>query len=79
MERVREKRLLPLDAIASDDSKVMSTYVEAERLKEWTEKNSSPVQEIIVVSDPFHIRRARWAHRKVFGDKIQIQMAPGDY
>ncbi len=77
--RAREKALaqgLPLDAIASDDSEVMSTYMEAKRLKEWIERNSSPVQSIIVVSDPFHMRRARWAYRKVFGDKIQIQMAP---
>ena len=77
--RAREKALaqgLPLDAIASDDSEVMSTYMEAEKLKEWIVRNSSPVQSIIVVSDPFHMRRARWAYQKVFGDKIQIQMAP---
>ena len=77
--RAKEKALvqgLPLDIIASDDSEVMSTYMEAERLKEWTESNSSPVQSIIVVSDPFHMRRARWTYQKVFGDRVQIQMAP---
>jgi len=67
---------LPLDSIASDDSEVMSTYMEAEKLKEWIERNAYPVQSIIVVSDPFHMRRARWAYRKVFGDQVQIQMAP---
>ncbi len=75
----REKALaqgLPLDVIVSNDSEVMSTYMEAERLKEWIASNSSPVQSIIVVSDPFHMRRARWAYRKVFGDQVQIQMAP---
>ena len=77
--RAREKALaqgLPLNAIASDDSEVMSTYMEAERLKEWIARNSYPVRSIIVVSDPFHMRRARWAYQKVFGDQIQIQMAP---
>jgi uncharacterized SAM-binding protein YcdF (DUF218 family) len=75
----REKALaqgLPLDAIASDASAVMSTYMEAERLKEWIEKSPSTVKSIIVVSDPFHMRRARWAYQKVFNDQIQIQMAP---
>lgn len=77
--RAREKALVqgvPLAAMTSDDSEVMSTYMEAELLKEWMEKNTSPVQSIIVVSDPFHMRRARWAYQKVFGDQIQIQMAP---
>lgn len=75
----REKALaqgLPLDSIASDELAVMSTYMEAERLKEWIEKNPSTVKSIIVVSDPFHMRRARWAYQKVFNDQIQIQMAP---
>ena len=77
--RAKEKALaqgLPLDAIASDDSEVMSTYMEAEKLKEWIERNSSSVQSIIVVSDPFHMSRARWTYRKIFGPQFQIQMAP---
>lgn len=75
----REKALaqgLPLDSIASDELAVMSTYMEAERLKEWIEKNPSTVKSIIVVSDPFHMRRARWAYQRVFNNQIQIQMAP---
>jgi uncharacterized SAM-binding protein YcdF (DUF218 family) len=75
----REKALLqglPLDSIASDDSAVMSTYMEAERLKEWIASSASPVRSIIVVSDPFHMRRARWTYQKVFGNQVQIQMAP---
>ncbi|HLO14541.1 MAG TPA: YdcF family protein [Anaerolineales bacterium] len=77
--RAREKALargVPLDVIASDDATVMSTYMEAERLKEWIASRASPVKSIIVVSDPFHMRRARWTYRKVFGNQIQIQMAP---
>ena len=77
--RARERALaqgLPLAAIASDDAEVMSTYMEAQKLKDWIVRNSYPVQSIIVVSDPFQMRRARWAYRKVFGDQVQIQMAP---
>lgn len=77
--RAKERALtqgLPLDSIAFDDSEVMSTYMEAEKLKEWIARNSYPVQSIIVVSDPFHMRRALWTYQQVFGDQIQIQMAP---
>ena len=77
--RARERALtqgLPLDVIASDDSEVMSTYMEAEKLKEWIMRGPDLVQSIIVVSDPFHMRRARWTYRKIFGDQVQIQMAP---
>jgi uncharacterized SAM-binding protein YcdF (DUF218 family) len=62
--------------IAFDDAKVTSTYMEAEKLKEWIEGNPYPVESLIVVSDPFHMRRAGWAYRKVFGNQIQLQMAP---
>ena len=75
----REKAVaqgIPLTSIADDDTEVMSTYMEAMRLKEWIERNSIPIHSIIVVSDPFQMRRARWTYRKVFGSKIQIQMAP---
>ncbi|MGB8982360.1 MAG: YdcF family protein [Anaerolineales bacterium] len=67
---------VPPETIAFNDSEVISTYMEAERLKEWIEHNPDPVQSVIVVSDPFHMRRARWTYRKVLGDQIQVQMAP---
>jgi uncharacterized SAM-binding protein YcdF (DUF218 family) len=67
---------VPPEAIAFDDSEVTSTYMEAEKLKEWIERNPYPIRSIIITSDPFHMRRVRWAYRKVFGDRIQLQMAP---
>ncbi len=67
---------IPMDAIAFDDSRVTSTYLEAEKLKEWIVYSPIPIHSVIVVSDPFHMRRARWAFRKVLGDKIEVQMAP---
>lgn len=67
---------VPMDAIAFDDSKVMSTYMEAERLQEWIALGPAAVRSVIVVSDPFHMRRARWTYRRILDDPIQIQMAP---
>ena len=67
---------VPSNAIAYDDSSVLSTYMEAERLKEWIAHNPTPIRSVIIVSDPFHMRRARWAYKKVLGDRIKVQMAP---
>jgi uncharacterized SAM-binding protein YcdF (DUF218 family) len=64
------------EVVAFDESTVTSTYMEAQLLKEWITRNSYPVRSIIVVSDPFHMRRARWTYQKIFGDQVQIQMAP---
>jgi uncharacterized SAM-binding protein YcdF (DUF218 family) len=50
--------------------------MEAERLKEWIGRNPDPIDSVIVVSDPFHMRRVRWTYRQLFGDRIEMQMAP---
>jgi uncharacterized SAM-binding protein YcdF (DUF218 family) len=65
-----------VDAIVTDEAEIDSTYAEATRLKEWIDRNSTPVNSIIVVSDPHHMRRARWTYRRIFGDKVKIIMAP---
>jgi uncharacterized SAM-binding protein YcdF (DUF218 family) len=67
---------IPTNAIAFDDSSVTSTYLEAEKLKEWMAHSPTPIHSVIVVSDPFHMRRARWAYKKVLGNSIEVQMAP---
>jgi uncharacterized SAM-binding protein YcdF (DUF218 family) len=67
---------VPLNAIAYDDSKVTSTYMEAERLREWISKSPTSIRSVIVVSDPFHMRRARWAYKKILGNNVEVQMAP---
>ena len=67
---------VPLDAIANDESSVMSTYMEAKRLKEWISKSPTPIRSVIVVSDPFHMRRAQWTYKRVLGKSIEILMAP---
>lgn len=69
-------RGVPLEAIAFDESTVTSTYMEAEKLKEWIARSPTPIRSVIVVSDPFHMRRVQWTYRKVLGDKMDVQMAP---
>jgi uncharacterized SAM-binding protein YcdF (DUF218 family) len=67
---------VPPEAIATDDSHVMSTYSEVIRLEEVIRQSKRPIQSVISVSDPYHMRRARWTYRQVLGDKIQLCMAP---
>jgi uncharacterized SAM-binding protein YcdF (DUF218 family) len=67
---------VPPDAIATDDTEVTSTYSEILRLKEFIKKSGFPIHSLIAVSDPYHMRRARWAYRQVFGNEITVQMAP---
>jgi len=67
---------VPSQAIVTDDSDVTSTYSEVVRLKEFMAKSQVPIGSVIVVSDPFHMRRARWTYRQLLGDRIRIQMAP---
>jgi uncharacterized SAM-binding protein YcdF (DUF218 family) len=64
------------EAIAFDDSQVTSTYAEAVRLREFITQSQTPLRSVIVVSDPYHMRRARWTYRQVLGDQVRIQMAP---
>jgi uncharacterized SAM-binding protein YcdF (DUF218 family) len=75
----RERALeqgVPLEAIAMDDSPVTSTYAETVRLKEFMAGTQVPLQSVIVVSDPHHMRRARWTSRRVLDDSVRVQMAP---
>lgn len=77
-ERALAQGILP-QAIAIDGSEVQSTYSEALRLKAYLDQSPVPVHSVIIVSDPHHMRRARWAYRRVLGDAISLQMAPVPY
>jgi uncharacterized SAM-binding protein YcdF (DUF218 family) len=75
-QELSQSQGVPLEAIAVDESTVTSTYSEAERLQEWISQQPYPVRSVIVVSDPFHMRRARWTYKKVLGEDIEVIMAP---
>ena len=67
---------VPPESIAIDETTVTSTYSEAVRLKEFIANSSTPIHSVTIVSDPFHMQRARWTYRHVLGDEISLQMAP---
>jgi len=78
-ERGRERALaqgVPPDAIAIDGSEVTSTYSEALELNGFIAASREPIRSVIIVSDPYHMRRARWAYRRVLGRDVSLQMAP---
>jgi uncharacterized SAM-binding protein YcdF (DUF218 family) len=78
-DRGRERALskgVPLRSIATDDSPVISTYGEVMRLKDFMGRSEEPIQSVAVVSDPYHMRRARWTYRHVLGDEVELRMAP---
>ena len=54
---------VPRSDIAIDSAHVISTYEEAVRLKAYIDKSPGLVKSVIIVSDPYHMRRARWAYR----------------
>lgn len=67
---------VPAGAIATDDTAVTSTYAEVLRLQAYIAASPEPVRSVIVVSDPFHMRRVQWACRQVLGPAVRAQMAP---
>jgi uncharacterized SAM-binding protein YcdF (DUF218 family) len=67
---------IPREAIAFDDSPTSSTYDEALLLQKYLDQTQSVSQSVMVVSDPFHMRRSQWTYQHIFGDRNKILMAP---
>lgn len=67
---------IPRQAIAFDDSPVLSTYDEVLLLKKYLNENPSDYRSIMVVSDPYHMRRSRWTYRHILKDGYDIHLAP---
>ncbi len=67
---------VPSEAIVYDDSLVTSTYAETALLKVWIDQRPIPIDSVIVVSDPFHMRRVRWTARHILGKGFDLIMAP---
>ncbi len=78
-ERGRARALergVPEEAIVADSTPVTSTYAEVLRLQACIAASPEPVRSVIVVSDPFHMRRVQWTCRRVLGPELHVQMAP---
>ncbi len=67
---------VPEEAIATDDSAVLSTHDEAVLLKSYIDAHADTIKSVTLVTDPYHSRRARWIYKKVLGPDIQLYMAP---
>jgi uncharacterized SAM-binding protein YcdF (DUF218 family) len=69
---------VPRQVIFFDDSPVLSTYDEALLLKNHLDADPS-ITKIMVVSDPFHMRRSQWTYKHIFSHDYQLIMAPVPY
>ncbi len=67
---------IPSQAIAYDDSKVISTYEEVLLLKNYLAEKQPLFRSVMVVSDPFHMRRSQWTYRHILGKGFKILLAP---
>jgi len=67
---------IPRSAVAYDDSTVLSTYDEVLLLQKYLVENQPAFHTIMVVSEPFHMRRAQWTYRHVMGKGFTFLMAP---
>ena len=74
-ERAEAQGIGP-ESIAVDESPVTSTYDEAILVKKHIAESQTPIRSVIVVSDSYHMRRARWVYRQVLGKGIKVLMAP---
>jgi uncharacterized SAM-binding protein YcdF (DUF218 family) len=67
---------IPRQAIAYDDSQVSSTYDEVVLLQKYLTDKQPTYRSIMVVSDPYHMRRSQWTYRHVLGKAFTSLMAP---
>lgn len=66
---------LQLNGIVPFKSLASSTYEESIELKQVLESQDA-IQSVIIVSEPFHMRRVRWIFDKKVGHRVSLQFAP---
>ena len=62
--------------IILDETPISSTQDEAVLLKKYIDAHKEEIKSIMIVTDAYHTRRARWIYRQVLGDEIKIVMVP---
>jgi uncharacterized SAM-binding protein YcdF (DUF218 family) len=70
-----ESRGVPSQDILPFESKATSTFEEVLELQEILQSDSS-LQAILIVSSPYHLRRARWIFNKTLNHHVKLQFAP---
>ena len=63
------EHILPIESWA------INTFQEALELQQFLDRESS-VQSVIVVSSPYHMRRAQWTFQDVLGEQVDLQFSP---
>jgi uncharacterized SAM-binding protein YcdF (DUF218 family) len=70
-------RGVPEADLRFDGTRINSTYAEALRLRHLVESSPTPIESVIVVSDPHHMWRTRWTYRRALDmTGVRLQMAP---
>jgi uncharacterized SAM-binding protein YcdF (DUF218 family) len=64
----------PADLLVADAG-ALTTYDEALALKQALDEGLA-ARSVILVSDPYHMRRAGWIFRRVLGDWVKVLLAP---
>jgi uncharacterized SAM-binding protein YcdF (DUF218 family) len=67
---------IPSQAIVYDDSPVSSTYDEALLFQKYLVSTQPTFHSVMVVSDPYHMRRVQWTYRRILGKGFTALMAP---
>lgn len=70
-----ETKGVPANGILQDESTATSTFEEVLELQEIL-KNDPSLQGLLIVSSPYHLRRARWIFNKALHGRVQLQFAP---
>lgn len=73
-EDVARAQGVDLAGLIADSSSAASTYDEAIELKQVLESHPD-IRSVIIVSEPYHLRRVRWTFEKVIGDRADLQYA----
>lgn len=63
-------------SIIIDESTVTSTFDEAVLVQKFIAGSPTAVRSVMVISDPYHMRRVRWTYRKILGDDVLVELAP---
>jgi uncharacterized SAM-binding protein YcdF (DUF218 family) len=74
VEAIQQNYHLPDQAILWGGCLVFTTFEQATAFRD-TISNAPPPQSLVLVSDPFHLRRSRWTFRRVLGPGIVIKTA----
>lgn len=70
-ERKALENGIPLNSISMDDTNILSTYQEAQRLKIYLSERPD-IKSVILVTDLYHTRRAKWTYQKVLGNQVKL-------